>query len=237
MRQRSCAGVSHLNRLGVLAVLPGLLVACGSPTAPDTRVGFIGLRIVCDDSAVTALVCRAETYCAGLYRCPYCCGWRRFATVRATWSSGDPNIVRVTRPGVAEAVMPGTLCSSPICQAPVAPRGGPCRCFLEPRRCRPLKFSGPSGGGKNGRDGGTVRGDRARDERRRGGPHRDRRRSSATAAGYSGPVGGAGYYRLLGIPPGTYELQVTASGHLSEQRAVTVTTLGSPIANFQLRPQ
>lgn len=54
--------------------------------------------------------------------------------------------------------------------------------------------------------------------------------------GYSGPFGGTGFYRLLGVPPGTYHVQVTMSGYASQESLVTVTGPGSPVVNFQLQP-
>jgi hypothetical protein len=53
--------------------------------------------------------------------------------------------------------------------------------------------------------------------------------------GYLGPFGGAGYYRILGVPPGTYHLRISKNGYASQERTVTV-TIGSPAADFQLSP-
>jgi hypothetical protein len=47
---------------------------------------------------------------------------------------------------------------------------------------------------------------------------------------------GTGRYHLLGVPPGTYHLQATRSGYVSQQVTVTVTGQGSPEADFQLQP-
>ena len=54
--------------------------------------------------------------------------------------------------------------------------------------------------------------------------------------GYVGPLGGRGYYRLLGVPAGTYRLRITKDGYASQEREVTVNPPGGPSANFQLEP-
>ena len=54
--------------------------------------------------------------------------------------------------------------------------------------------------------------------------------------GYLGPFGGKGYYRLLGVPPGTYRVRITKDGYASQERDVTVVGPGSPVVDFQLQP-
>ncbi len=54
--------------------------------------------------------------------------------------------------------------------------------------------------------------------------------------GYVGPFGGSGYYRLLGVPPGTYRLQITKDGYASQERDVTLDGTASPAVDFQLKP-
>jgi hypothetical protein len=53
--------------------------------------------------------------------------------------------------------------------------------------------------------------------------------------GYLGPLGGPGYYRLLGVPPGTYRVQIVKAGYVSQELDVTVVGPG-PLVNFQLQP-
>jgi len=50
--------------------------------------------------------------------------------------------------------------------------------------------------------------------------------------GYFGPFGGPGYYRILGVPSGTYRLRISKAGYASQERTVTVST---PV-DFQLAP-
>jgi len=54
--------------------------------------------------------------------------------------------------------------------------------------------------------------------------------------GYLGPLGGKGYYRLLGIPPGTYRLHLTKDGYGSQERGVEVTGSGTRSVDFPLLP-
>jgi hypothetical protein len=54
--------------------------------------------------------------------------------------------------------------------------------------------------------------------------------------GYLGPFGGKGYFRLLGVPPGTYRVRITKDGYASQERDVTVVGPGSPVVDFQLQP-
>src|SRR5687768_15363007 len=102
MKQESMVSCG-VGRTVVMAVLPVLLLACDSPTAPDTRTGYMALRIVCDGSGNSPLVCKAETYCSGSYRCPNPEADGADATQLAAWSSADSNIARVVGPGKLEA--------------------------------------------------------------------------------------------------------------------------------------
>jgi hypothetical protein len=54
--------------------------------------------------------------------------------------------------------------------------------------------------------------------------------------GYSGLFGGPNFYRLLGVPPGTYHFQVTRSGYMSQQGTVAVDGPGGSQLNLSLHP-
>jgi hypothetical protein len=55
--------------------------------------------------------------------------------------------------------------------------------------------------------------------------------------GYLGPFqNGPGGYRISGVPPGIYHLQVTKTGYVTQQVTVTVVGAGGAVADFQLQP-
>lgn len=107
-----CGLIGRNNVLSVCRVLSALAwvllcVACDSPTRPDPRIP----PQVGPPTFLTLENCEYELQIA---RCPLLARWgylyssSRIVTGEARWSSSDPNVVRVTLPGVLRAIAPGT---------------------------------------------------------------------------------------------------------------------------------
>ena len=231
-------GKAALVGRALVMAAAGAALGCDSPVEPDSRTGYIALRIVCDGSAAAPLRCAAETYCSGLYRCPDPSAEGRNVTLEAAWSVADPAVARLTGPGRFEAAGPGDTVIYASLPGVSAQAVQPISVFED---TAPLPtneiFGSVWEAGKTiatgAIDGATVD---VLDGLVAG--------RSATSGvhpplppGFFGPFGGAGYYRILGVPPGTYILRVTATGFVPQERRITVPARGSPVADFRLARQ
>jgi hypothetical protein len=213
-------------------------VACGSPAEPDPRTGYMALRAVCDDTGSTQLTCLAQTYCAGLYRCPEPQLDGADVTARTQWTVEHPAIVRpgaqpngflAAAPGhtvirahsdlaatdatVRVAVFPGV--GSPLMTTEVWGR------VTEAGTTPPagvsgavIELSGPLVGTHTAISGG----------------------SPALLPGYVFVLGGNNGFQFFGIPRGTYQVSIRAEGFAPQTQSITVSPPGSPSSiDFQLR--
>jgi hypothetical protein len=156
-------------------------------------------------------------------------------TASADWTSGDPAIVRSDGLGVFTAVGIGDTFvlanyGGPITMKPVTvfPNTPP----LPTSDISGSVFQAGSTSGSSPIDGAAIQildGLVAGRTATSGVP-------PPLLPGYLGPVGGRGFYRLLGVPAGTYHLQVTKSGYVSQQGTVTIVGQGTAILDFPLQP-
>jgi len=225
-----------------LLVGAGLVFTCHSAcssTAPSCtdqfgrgNTGLYDLSISCSPSS-SNLHCQAIASSVGFYGCPS----QQDVTASVNWTSGDPTIITSTGLGMFAAVGIGDTFvlatfagQSRMRPVSVFPNMPP----LPTYEISGSVFQAGSTSGSSPIDGaviqildGLVAGRMATSSQ-----------PPPPLPGYSGGAGGRGFYRLLGVPPGTYHLQVTKSGYVSQQGSVTVTAgSGSgPIMDFPLQP-
>ena len=211
-------------------------VGCSSPTAPDTRTGYMALRAICDDTGSSQLICVAQTYCAGLYRCPDPSGDNVDVTAQAEWTVDDSSIVRQgSQPNWFIAVAPGHTVvrarhAAAAIEAPV--RLGVFPGISVPRLTTEVwgRVSEAGTTPASGISGAVVE--------ITGGLVGSRTMTTGTSPafipGYFFDIRGPDGYQFFGIPRGTYELTVRAPGYAPKTQTVTVNPPGSPSVMFQL---
>lgn len=213
-----------------------VVVGCSSPTAPDTRLGYMGLRAICDDTGSSQLICVAQTYCAGLYRCPDPTGDNADVTARTEWTVDHPSIVRQgSQPNWFIAVAPGHTVVR-LRSALAAPEatirlgvfsGGSVPLLTTEVWGRVSEAGTTPASGISGAvveiTGGLV-----------GSRTMTTGTSPAFIPGYFFDIRGPDGYQFFGIPRGTYELTVRAAGYAPKTQTVTVNPPFSPTVSFQL---
>ena len=202
--------------------------ACDEDTPTGTRYNPPILHITCATSGLSPLICTAEEVCGGYGCAP---GVGGDVTSRATWSVDHPDIVRVIAPGRFVSVSDGDT----VVRALHATSGAAVRAVSVINGSAPLptfEIFGTIRDAAGPIDGALIT--------ILEGPLEGRMVTSGVPPplipGYAGPFGGTGYYRILGVPPGTYRLRVTKQGYRTEERDVAV-TVGSPSADFTLQSQ
>lgn len=231
-----------MPRRGTLLIhAAAIIVSCGacSPTAPSCTdqygrgaTSVNSLDVSCS-TVGTNLQCQAvASNRNNLYvYCPI----EEDVTQAAAWTIGDPTVVRIVAPGIFQAVGSGRTFVRAAWQymnsvmRPVAVFAGtPPLPTYEVFGSVYQKGQTIATGAINGATIEILNGLVAGLTATSGVP-------PPLLPGYLGPFGGPGYYRLLGVPPGTYRLRITKDGYVSQERDVTV-TVGSPGADFQLEP-
>jgi len=193
--------------------------ACSSSTSPSCtdqfgrgNTGLTEVVVYCSASSAN-LQCQAVQRSTGFYDYS---PTQQDVTASVNWTSGDPAIVRSSGQGVFTAVGTGDTFvqaayggQSPTRPVSVFPHMPP----LPTYDISGSVFQAGSTSGSSPIDSAVVQ--------ILDGLVAGRMATSSVPPpllpGYSGPVGGRGFYRLLGVPPGTYHLQVTKSGYASQQ--------------------
>jgi hypothetical protein len=221
----------------ILLLTMSLVAAgCSSPTAPDSRTGFMGLRATCDDTGSSQLICVAQTYCAGLYRCPDPRGDNADVTANAQWTIDDSSIIRQgSQANWFTAVAPGhtvVRVRSALAATEATVRLGVFPGISVPRLTtevwgRVSEAGTTPAAGISGAvvemTGGLV-----------GSRTMTTGSSPAFIPGYFFDLRGPDGYQFFGIPRGTYEVTVRAPGYAPKTQTVTVDPPGSPSLMFQL---
>jgi hypothetical protein len=223
----------------ITLVLVGVAVTgCSSPTSPvDSRTGFLALRTICDDSGPVQLICVAQAYCSGSYRCPDPRLDNVDVTARTQWTIDNPAVIRhgaqpnwflavapghtvirattdvaTTLTNVRVGVLPGV--PSPLLTAEVWGRVTEAGPLPAPGIAGAvLELSGPLIGTRTAISGGA--------------PER--------VAGYDFVLGGTNGYQFFGVPRGTYQLTIRAEGYAPQTQTVAVMPPGSPLVEFRLQ--
>ncbi len=213
-------------------------VSCASPTSPDPRTGVMALRAVCDDSGSSPLICVAQTYCAGLYRCPDPAGDNADVSSRAEWTVEHPSIVHLgAQPNWFVAASPGDTVIRVRYDA--IQQEATVRVSVFPTVPAPMLTAEVWG---RITEAGTspATGIRAARIELTGALTGTRTAISGSAPslvpGYVFVLRGEDGYQFFGIPRGTYQLTVSADGYAPQTQTVTVVPPGSPMVSFQLTP-
>jgi hypothetical protein len=213
----------------------------GNPD-PLGRTGYIQINVDCDASGRSPLVCRATTACRGLYA--FCPGFTPGdVTAAVEWFSDNPGVARVVERGTITAVAPGDTVigvrSQTVAGQSLVGADSTISVFSDFAIFPTRDISGSVFQAGMLPLQGAIRGAVVEmiDGRLVG-------RTATTGSPATPPPGfftfgctSDAQYCFHAVPPGTYRLRASAQGYLVEEREVTVTSAGSRIVDFQMRPR
>ena len=191
------------------------------------------MDVVCSSGGAD-LQCQAVASIKDLY---VYCPREEIVTSAAVWTVGDPTVARVAAPGVLQAVGRGDTVVRASWQG-IESEGRPVAVFPGTAPLPTNEIFGtvlqrgrtPADGAINGVVVEILDGLVAGRSTISGVP-------PPLLPGYFGPFGGAGYYRLLGVPPGSFRVRFSKQGFTSQERVVAVPDRGSPSVNVSLDPE
>lgn len=215
--------------------LAALLVACDAETpSGPTRYGVPLLAVSCSTAGVNPLLCANRISCGGPYPCAPEVPTTDL-TGQAIWESGNPAVVRIIEPGVVGAVGVGDTLVRARWQHYDAQRTVSVFAGTPPLPTNEI-FGGVYEAGKTPATGAIVGATIEVIDGLLAGRSVTSGVPPPLLPGFFGPFGGPGYYRILGVPAGTYRLRVSMAGYVTQERDVTVAD-GSPSAEFQMLPR
>jgi hypothetical protein len=217
----------------------------GTPTRPDGnrdpqgRTGNRSVTINCGETGASPLVCRATARCWGLYS--YCPDFTTGddVTARVPWYSETESIADATESGVFVAGSPGDTVAGVRTSGISSGEPVTVSVFADGAIFRTLDISGSTyeTGTQSAISGALVEildGRAAGRTALSGAP----RPPGALAGRCSGSGSSSGRYCLYGVPPGRYRLRASASGFVSQETEVVLTSEGDPRqVHFAMPPQ
>jgi hypothetical protein len=222
-----------MRACAILLALTSLAIACSdAPTAPSGRTGTTLLRVRCDNSGTTPLICVAQASCVGGYPCNDPAGEDADITARAEWTVGDPTVLRQLTPNTFLAVGPGNTVVR--VRDPISRQEQNVRVSVFPGTAPLLTaevWGRVTDAGTRAEISGAV-------IEIRGALIGSRTSISGTDAelipGYFFLLRGSNGFQFFGVPRGTYETSVSANGYAPQTRTVMVDPPGGPSAIFEL---
>ena len=218
--------------LRVVAVSAVVFAGCTEAPTQPPRFGAPIHHVRCEPPSATALICRAIIACLG-GPCPP--RTAEDVTASVIWSTEHPDIARISKPGQIEAVAPGHTVITATNDGYIARQSVTVFPGTQPMPTAEISgsitFAGTGSSSTRAIDGALVE--------VLNGPIAGYKATSGVAPqllpGFSGGTG-PGYYRILGVPAGTFTIRVTKDGYMPEERDVVASEGGGPVANFDLRP-
>jgi hypothetical protein len=186
--------------------------------------------VVCGPGAGATMQCQATASITGLY---VYCPMSQDVTALASWSVGDPTIVKSDGGGVFEAIRAGDTTIEATWERTTTFGPKPVSVFQGTPPYPTYEIFGTvrdamaANAGMNGATVTILDGVVAGRSVTSGVP-------PPLLPGYVGPFGGTGYYRLLGIPAGMYTVRATKDGY--QPMTKTVTVRGGSSIDFPLVP-
>jgi hypothetical protein len=208
-------------------VFAALMSGCSSPTSPEST-GEMEVRVACTEG--NPLVCAARTFCFA--NCSSPAGEGMDVTTAAEWTVEPPGIVRQVERNTFAAVTPGDTAVTVRHAGSARATTLPLSVFANTPPLPTVEVWGRVTDAATGQEvsgavveftSGVVAGRTATSGA-----------SAALLPGYTFVLRGANGFQFFGVPRGTYDLAIRATGYAGQTRTVLVSPTGALQVNFQL---